>query len=60
MRTITKLKIVDWDIQIDRHFMQPYLGSHKLCHDEEGNDCWGRDLYFQFLGLHLYLAIEWR
>ena len=59
-------RITDWDIQVDRRFIQPYLGSHKLCNDKDcddfncNHDAWGRDFYYQFLGLHLYLAIAWR
>ena len=45
------MKIIDWDIAIGKDYIQPYLGSYKL-------DGWGRDFFFQCLGLHLYLALE--
>lgn len=54
------MKIADWDIDAGRRYIQPYFGSHRLCFDEDGKDCWGRDFYFQFLGLLVYIAIEWR
>ena len=67
IRKDIKLKVVDWDIDVDRRFIRPYLGSHRLYDSDSDVDldsadevCWGRDFYFQFLGLHLYLAIAWR